>query len=51
MKKLIIIAGLAISTLLSSCSIFVRTKHHAAGAAVGSTQPIHHDTSSKAAKG
>jgi len=51
MKKLIIITGLAITTIFSSCSIFVHTKHHSAGAAIGSTQPLHPDHASKAAKG
>jgi hypothetical protein len=50
MKKLIIIAGLAISTIFSSCSIFVGTRHHGAGASVGSIQPVHHVQAAKAVK-
>jgi hypothetical protein len=48
MKKLMIIAGFAISSLLMSCSIFIRTPHHAAGATIGSTQPVHPADTKKA---
>jgi len=47
MKKLLIAVGLISVMSLSSCSIFVHTKHHAAGASVGSIQTPKNPVSDK----